>query len=148
MPTLTATIVLAKNGFTTTDFSAINTEYMIDDAIDWVNNQTDRGIANMSGSAGTKTVTLSSEENAAVSPLISVVLRENKKTSLSNSSVTSGGSSTSNSIGVGSVSLSESNSVSNAISATSAINNPANTFYLEMVKAACERLKELSSDLA
>ncbi len=56
--TLTAAIALAQNNYTTTDLSAANTEYLIDDAIDYVNHLAGTSISNLTGDAGSKSVSL------------------------------------------------------------------------------------------
>ena len=92
MTTLTATEILAENGYTTDDFTAC-------------------------------------------------MLREAKKTALTNSSATGNNSGTSSSISVGPLSLSESSSISTSISAAVSINSPSNTIYREMLNNALERLR-------
>ena len=138
---ITATTILAQNGMTTTDFTAATVEYMIDDCIDIVNLLASQTIAAMTGSAGTKTATFTRLQSPVVKTLISLVLRENKKTALTNSSSTGDSSGTSSSIAVGPISLSESSSVSSSISAAAAINNPSNSVYVDMFYKQCEALK-------
>lgn len=143
--TITATTSLAQNGMTTTDFTAAVTEYMIDDCIDTVNLLANQSMAALSGSEGSKSVTITRLQAPAVKMLISLVLRENKKTQLTNSDNTSGSTGTSSSIGVGPVSVSESGSVSSSISASSAINNPSNSVYVDLFMRAVEELKARST---
>ena len=151
MPTITAQIVMDKNGFKvyaagppeTGDWPLVTVEYMMDDAVDIVNSDADINIPYMSGTAGSKTLSLTGRENAAFTPLMAAVLRENKKTSLSNSSSTNSSSSTGSSIGLGGLSMSQSGSMGSAISATSAINNAANSAYKEVYDKAILRLREI-----
>ena len=143
MTTLTATIVLAKNNYTTTDISAANTEYIIDDAIDFVNFDCGQTMSNMSGVAGSKTVTVTYAQNAVLSTLLTCMLRDAKKTGLSNSDSTSASSGTSKSVGVGNINVSESSSVSSAISAASSLNS-ADDFTRSMYVTARQRLIGMS----
>jgi activator of HSP90 ATPase len=142
--TITALTVLAQNGLTVTDFTAIVTEYMIDDTINTVNLLFGQSIEAMSGTAGTKDVDMTRNQSAVVKMLLSLVLRENKKTQLTNSDNTSSSTSTSSSFTVGQISQSESNSVSTAISAASAINNPANSVYVNLFMDAGAMLRTVS----
>lgn len=137
MVTYTALIALAENGYSITDISAANCEYIIDRATDYVNLLADTSIADMAGVAGVKTVTLTDDQNAVVGVLVSCMLREMKRTSLSNS--TSTGTSTSGSLGVGNISMSESSSVSSAISAASALNG-ADDFTRTLFMMGVKRL--------
>ena len=143
MTTLTAAIVLAKNNYTTTDISAVNTEYIIDDAIDFVNFDCGQTMSNMSGGAGSKTVTVTYSQNAVLSTLLTCMLRDAKKTGLSNSDSTSASSGTSKSVGVGNINVSESSSVSSAISAASSLNS-ADDFTRSMYVTARQRLIGMS----
>lgn len=52
-----ATQILNENNYTTNDITATNLEYLIDNAIDYVNMETATSIADLSGSAGTKSIT-------------------------------------------------------------------------------------------
>jgi hypothetical protein len=150
--TITAVTVLSQNGYTvysagppiTGDFTAVDTEYCIDDAINQVNLLTEKNIPSLSGTAGSKSVTLSRLESAPVKLLITIMLREAKKTSLSNSSSTSGSNSTSQSWNFGPMGASQGSSVGTAISATSAMNNAANSPLMDLFNRSIEKLK--SSD--
>lgn len=146
MVTVTAAIVLAENGYTTDDFSAVNIEYMMDNVIDTINLMAGTSIAALTGTAGSKTATLTRAENPVFQMLMSMVLRENKKTSLSNSSSTSGSESASSSVSIGALSSSESSSVGTAISATAALNNEANSIYVKMFYDACRALRMATLD--
>lgn len=141
--TLTAATVLAQNQYTTTDFDLTDVEYMIDDCIDTVNALTNDTIAALSGDAGSKSVTITRSEAPSVKTLITIVLREAKKTSLSNSSSTGNSTGTSSSINVGSIGMSESGSVSSAISATSALNNTAGSPLVDLFYKLIDVLKEV-----
>jgi hypothetical protein len=87
MATLTAAILIAENGFQNTDFDPAgssedtgktNVEYMIDSAIDYVNLEAETSISNLSGSAGSKTVTVTASQNAVLKLLLTAMLREAK----------------------------------------------------------------------
>ena len=142
---ITAQIILDQTGYTTTDFTLINTEYMIDDALDTVNLMFTQSIAALSGSTGSKTGSLTRDQNAVVKMLLVLMLREGKKTSLSNSTSTGGSTSNQQSVGVGAISISESGSVSSAVSAAQAINNPANSIYVSMFMDAGKKLEDKTS---
>ena len=151
--TITAQSILDQTGYTvyavgppaTGDFTLVNTELMIDDAIDTVNLMFTQAIAALSGSAGSKSGTMTRDQNAVVKMLLVLMLREGKKTSLSNSTSTNGGSSTNQSINVGPFGRSEGGSVSSAVSAATAINNPANSIYVAMFNEAGKKLEEKTS---
>jgi hypothetical protein len=137
---------LSRYGYTIADLSAIDVENNIDDYIDTVNSDAGTSIGYMTGTAGSKTVTVTEAQNAALKPLIQVMLREVKKTSLSNSSSTSGSSSTNKSVNMGPVSFSEGGSIGTAISAASAINNAANSPLLLIYNKAIDRLRGRSCE--
>lgn len=144
--TLTASILLAKNGYTTTDLAATTVETIMEDALDYIENEAETGMPSLTGTAGSKQVILSRRQNAAFSPLMSCMLRDAKKSALSNSTSTGNTSSTAKSIGVGSVSVSESGSVSSAISAASSLNN-ANDFTRELFWKAIQRLRDVEGEM-
>ncbi len=138
--TITAQKVLDQNGYTTSDFDLADVEYWIDDCIDYINSRADSGIPSMTGTTPAKTVTVTAKANAALKFLLSIVLREAKKTSLTSTSATSGSSGNSINIAVGSVSNSESSSTSTAISAAQSINNAGNSPLVQMFEEALWRL--------
>jgi len=89
MVSVTAASVLARNHYSSVDFdpatssrsetvSYTNVEYIIDDAIDFINSEAETSIPPMSGTAGSKTVTVSRNQNAALSLLLPVMLKEAK----------------------------------------------------------------------
>ena len=86
MVSLTAARTLARNYYESTDFdpdadettSYTNVEYLIDDLIDWVNTEAGTSISSMSGTAGEKTVTLTAAQNAVISMILPVLLRDTK----------------------------------------------------------------------
>jgi hypothetical protein len=121
--TITALTSLDQNSYTTTDFSAVKTEYMIDTAINTVNQLAGQSIQALSGSPGTKSTTCTRAQEPALTYHITITLREAKKTSLSNSATTTGTSSTNSSITLGPFGKSEGGSIGSAISATSALNS-------------------------
>jgi hypothetical protein len=148
MTDITAASILSQNGYTITDIPLLDVETIIDDCIDTVNSDADIYMPNMAGTAGSKTVTVTGKQNAALKPLIASYLREYKKTSLSNSASTSGSSSTNRSASIaGVLSTSQGGSVGNAISATSSINSSANSIYLGMYTKAIARLREMDVSL-
>ena len=153
MVDLTAETVLAQNGYTeyddttdpdnpTGDFTLTVVEYVIDDCIDTVNLLAAQSMSAMAGVAESKTVTITRAQAPAVKMLISLVLRENKKTQLTNSSSTSGSESTSSTSSLGPASVSESNSVGTSISAAAAINNPQNSVFVGLFNQAISQLKK------
>jgi hypothetical protein len=137
---ITATSALSENGFSvfsagppaTGDFTIIDTEAVINKAINHVNNRAKRSIPAMTGAAGSKTASMSRLESDPVNTLITIMLRETKKTSLSNSNSTSGSSSIQKSVNMGPFGKSEGGSVGTAISATAAINNAANSALIKI----------------
>jgi hypothetical protein len=146
--TITASSVLSQNGMSTTDFAAADVEAMIDDAIDTVDLFAWQSMAAMTGTAGAKTVTITRLQSPAVKMLISLLLRENKKTQFSSATNTSGSTSTSKSVSIaGVLSQSEGSSISTAISASAAINNPANTVFVQYFLQACEELKKQTATI-
>jgi hypothetical protein len=151
MVDLTAETILAQNGYTeadgsadppTGDFTKTVVEYVIDDCIDTVNLLAAQTMSAMTGAAESKTVTITRAQAPAVKMLISLVLRENKKTTLTNSNTTSGSESGSSSASLGPASISESSSVGTAIGAAAAINNPANSVFVGLFSKAIAQLKK------
>jgi hypothetical protein len=140
MVDITATTVLSQNGYTTTDLAAADVERIIDDAINQVNLDAAQSMSNMTGAEGSKTVTVTAPQSVPVKILISLMLREVKKTSLTNSDSTSSSTSTSKSIGVGQINVSDASSVSSSISAAASINTVANTILRENYLRAISRL--------
>jgi hypothetical protein len=150
--TITAATALSENGYAvlsgnTGDFALVDVEAKIDDAINQVNLFAETNITALSGTAGSKTVTLSRLESAPVKILITITLREMKKTSLSNSSSTSGSSSTNKSVSIaGVLSQSEGGSTSTAVSAAAALNSAANSPLIDMFWKAIEKLRAAETD--
>jgi activator of HSP90 ATPase len=148
---LDSTSLITQNGYAvysagppvTGDFTVANVDAMVDDCINTVNLFASQDMAAMSGTP--KTVTVTREQSIVVKMLLTLVLRENKKTQLSNSSSTGNASGTAKSINVGPIGMSQSNSVSTSISATAAINNPANSVYVGLFEKACDLLKGKST---
>ena len=98
MVTITASRTLGRFGLTTDDLSAANTEYVIDDVTDYINLKAGTSIADMTGAAGTKEVTLSGDQNAVFMLIMSIMLKDVKALTIS-SSTTLGMMSVSESIG-------------------------------------------------
>ena len=88
MTDLTAANVLARFYYGSTDFdpdengnettSYTNVEYIIDDAIAFINAEAGTNISDMAGAAGAKTVTVTSAQNAPLKLILSVMLKETK----------------------------------------------------------------------
>jgi hypothetical protein len=135
--TITAALTLSQNGYTTSDFATSDVEAWIDDAIittaTLVNTDIDK--------LDTGTVTLTDDLASAVKVLITIMLREAKKTSMSNSTSTSSSAGGNKSVGIGGLSVSESSSVSTAISAASSLNNQANTPLVDLYYRLVDALK-------
>ncbi len=146
MTTFTATQILTENGYTTVDFMYPTVEWIIDNAVDHVNLETGRSIANMTGVAGSKILTCLSEESPIIKMIVTYMLREAKKTSLTNSSSTGGSNTSSSTINVGPVGMGQSSGVSTAISAASAINSINNTAHLNFILRGFERLRRRSGE--
>jgi len=63
MVAITAQQILDETGWAATDFgSKTNLEYLIDKAINYINGETGLSISNMTGAAGSKTVTVTSAQ--------------------------------------------------------------------------------------
>ena len=86
MTEITAAKVLGRFFYESTDFdpdgdetaSYTNVEYLIDDVIDYINLETGSSISNLAGVAGSKTVTVTGAQNAAIKLLMPVMLKETK----------------------------------------------------------------------
>ncbi len=70
-----ATQIHNEDGWTTTDASLTNTEYLIDKAIDFINLETGTTIADLSGAADSKSLTGTEGEIVAVKLLSSLLIR-------------------------------------------------------------------------
>ena len=75
MVDITAQGILDRNNWTESQISLTNLEYLIDDVIDWVNLMTGASISAMTGVAGSKTVTVSRNENATLKMLLPLIVR-------------------------------------------------------------------------
>jgi hypothetical protein len=147
---ITAQLSLDRNGYKagdtaaveakTADFTLLVTEYIIDECIDFVNLLANSSIAALSGTPGAMTVSVSRDENAALKLLITCMLRDAKKTTLSNSSSTSNSSGTNSSVSAGGFSASDSSTVSSAVSAASSLNG-MDDFTRDLFNKAIERLQ-------
>ena len=67
--------ILDENDYTTSDISTTKLEYLIDNAIDYINAQTGLSISNLSGSAGSKTLTYTSPQHIAIKALTNLMLK-------------------------------------------------------------------------
>jgi hypothetical protein len=72
--TITAQQTLDENNYTISDISLVRLEYLIDNAIDYVNLETGSSMSNMSGTP-TKTVSVTSAQAAVVKSLIVLLLK-------------------------------------------------------------------------
>ena len=81
MATITAQILLDQNNWATTDIHATSAtaltrvEYLIDDAIDYINSQAGTSISNMSGAAGSKTLTVTAAQAPIIKQLAALLVR-------------------------------------------------------------------------
>ena len=75
MTSITAQQILDENNYTVSDISKTHLEYLIDNAINYVNLETGNSMSNMSGPAESKTVSVTSNQAAVVKPLIALLLR-------------------------------------------------------------------------
>lgn len=75
MASITAQNILDENNYTTSDISLANLERLIDNAIYYVELATNRSIAKMSGTAGSKTVSVADEEVSVVKACVILMLR-------------------------------------------------------------------------
>jgi hypothetical protein len=88
MVIITAATTLAQNVYSSTDFdpatnpnetvSLTNVELIIDKAIDFISSETETSIPPMDGTVGSKTVTVTRNQNAAIALLLPVMLKEAK----------------------------------------------------------------------
>ena len=110
-----ATQILNENNYTTSDITATNLEYLIDNAIDYVNMETSTSIADLSGSAGTKSIIGTESEIVTVKCATVLMLRAYKdrgpNTALGNLAV------------------------------SSLISDPQYSFFTEMLKNSLNRLR-------
>ena len=74
MVTITAAQMQAETGYS--DMNPTNVEYLIDNAIDYVNTECGTSISNLSGSPSSVTVTAG--QSAALKPLIVLLMRAKK----------------------------------------------------------------------
>jgi len=75
MVTLTAQDILDENNYTEAEISKLKVEAFIDNAINYINLNTGLAISNMSGTAGSKTVTLTNKQAPVVKALASLYVR-------------------------------------------------------------------------
>lgn len=148
--TITALTVLSQNSYSellvgppaTGDFTIVDTELMINSAVNMINLLAGTSMAKLTGSPGTTDI--DDDEEPAFSLLMTIMLREAKKTSLSSSSNTSGSSGSNSSVSFPSgFGMSQGSSVSSAISAATAINSSGNSPLVDFFNQAIERLRAL-----
>lgn len=81
MADITAQTLLDRNNWATTDINTDATtaktrvEYLIDDAIDYINGEAGTSMSNMSGAAGSKSVTVTSAQAPIVRALAALLVR-------------------------------------------------------------------------
>ena len=75
MPPITAQDILDENNYTESDISKAKVEALIDNAINYINLETGLSISNMSGSEGSKSVTVTSSQAPVVKALASLYVR-------------------------------------------------------------------------
>jgi len=112
--------VLDENGFLITDFPNLTLtilEYKIDDAIDYVNLQAGLTIADLSGTAGSKSITGTDGQILAVKWVTNLMLKAYKEKG--------------EQVGIG------------ALNVTYIVNDPDYKMSMMIVEKAIERLKEL-----
>lgn len=78
MATVTAQRVLDENNYTVSDISLTNLEYLIDNVIDYINLETGLSISNLSGTAGSKSVTVTSGQSPIIKLLSALMIRAYK----------------------------------------------------------------------
>lgn len=78
MATITAQRILDENGYTASDMSLTVLEYWIDNVIDYINSETGLSISNMSGTAESKTVTVTSAQAPIIKMLAALMIRAKK----------------------------------------------------------------------
>ena len=109
--------ILDENGYTTADISLTNLEYLIDNAIDTVNLRAGTSIADLSGDAGSKSITGTESEILVVKELVVLLLRAYKDRG---PNVSIGG-----------------------LTASAVLNDPQYAYYSEAVKEDIKRLQDL-----
>jgi len=117
--TITATIVLAENNYDTDDITAANTEYLIDNAINYINMQANTTINALAGVAGTKTVGADRNEATIIKSLTALMIKAYKDRGPN--------------VSIGS------------ISASSVMNDPQYALHSDIIKAGISRLQTLST---
>ena len=70
--------ILDENNYTEADISKTNLEYLIDNAIDYINLVAGTSIADLSGTAGSKSLTATENEIVAIKLLTVLLLRAYK----------------------------------------------------------------------
>ena len=114
---VTAQIVLDENNYTVTDITLINLEKLIDNSINWINEQTNTAISALSGDAGSKTVNMDRNEATIVKSLSALLIRAYKDRG---------------SAGIG------------GLSASSAISDPQYSLHSKIINDGLARLKSMS----
>ena len=75
MVTITAQNILDENNYTITDISLVNAESLIDNAINYVNLRAGLSMSAMSGTAGSKTASLTGNQSVIVKLLSTLMVR-------------------------------------------------------------------------
>lgn len=75
MATITAQQVLDENGWDTDDISLETLEYLIDNAINYVNLETGLSITNLAGVAASKSTTVTNDQDVVVKMVAGILVR-------------------------------------------------------------------------
>lgn len=117
---VTAALVLSENNYIAdTDITAINLEYLIDNAINYINMQANTSIAALGGGAGTKTQNVDRNEATIIKSLSALMIKAYKDRS---PNVSIGG-----------------------ISAATVLADPQYALHSDIIKAGISRLQTLST---
>jgi hypothetical protein len=81
LATITAQRILDENGWESSDVHATETtaltrvEYLIDNAVNWINLEAGTSISNISGTAGSKSLTSTANQDSVVKMLAALLVR-------------------------------------------------------------------------
>ena len=117
---VTAALVLAENNYVVdVDISAVNLEYLIDNAVNYINMQANTSMAALGGAGGSKTQDYDRNEATILKSLTTLMIKAYKDRS---PNVSIGG-----------------------ISAATVLNDPQYAVHADIIKTGIQRLKTLSS---
>lgn len=117
--TVTAALVLAENNYVVGDCTAVNTEYLIDNAINYINMQANTTIPALSGAAGSKTGSADRNEATIIKSLSALMIKAYKDRGPN--------------VSIG------------AITAATVLNDPQYALHADIIKAGISRLQTLSA---